>query len=209
MAVLGFVLNEDGTEWVPAEAIETTHPPAPVIAVPRDPTPEAGARNSAFLDLVSTVQRLIPSDPSVSADIAPSGPAAPQITLKEVAGSRCPYCRDDVTEGAPDAHECSDCGTMLHLECWGELNAACPTLGCSYRMRHRARTPVPETLRVSLTPREALQAEVVDAAVEVLDMVEEEAETLREAARDRHRLMLLFALAGICSAIAFLLLAIS
>lgn len=61
------------------------------------------------------------------------------VTFQGPAGEnlRCAYCHDGI-EGL--THTCSECATVVHAACQGELGG-CPTLGCGKAAATRVRRP--------------------------------------------------------------------
>ncbi len=49
---------------------------------------------------------------------------------KVLAGTKCPYCMSEVTDG-DQIVMCKNCRVIHHLECWKIYNG-CTTLGCVY-----------------------------------------------------------------------------
>lgn len=58
---------------------------------------------------------------------------------------RCPYCRDQLSG---KVRSCQVCGTLLHLDCWEELDV-CPAAGCVGRPK-RMRPPAQRTTLAQL-----------------------------------------------------------
>ena len=61
----------------------------------------------------------------------------PEITTTATgdAQSRCPFCRDDLTQGI----NCAQCSALVHGECWPENGSECPSCRRSAPLRELTR----------------------------------------------------------------------
>ncbi len=75
-------------------------------------------------------------------------PRPEQEASASESGPRCPYCHDEVVQGAELAQGCPWCMAWSHAECWSEAQERCGA--CDHSARERLDRPFAKPPRKSL-----------------------------------------------------------